>query len=91
MSETEEEWKRLWYDKTTEPYTILHVERVYIDPTWGAATRWHKVYYRSYNKRSRVVVEARDELDAYIGGLKRIKSNKRKTDQLNARKKEQTK
>jgi hypothetical protein len=84
-----EDWVRAWRDKTTEPYTVLHIEQ----RSPNAVARWGRelwtVYYRSYAKRSSVVVEAKDELGAYMKALKRIKTNKHKTDQLN-KKKEQT-
>jgi hypothetical protein len=78
-----EDWKRRWFDKTTEPYTVVHVEK---GGRWAGSTYWD-VYYRAYSKRSMVTVKAADELGAYMAALKRIKTNKRKTDQLNEKSK----
>lgn len=86
-----EDWERRWWDKTTEPYTVLHVE-----PRWPGISKaefshWYMVYYRSYRNRSCAAVYAKDHLDAYMQGLKRVAENKKKTDRMHEKKKEQTK
>jgi hypothetical protein len=82
-----EGWEKRWHDKATEPYTILHIEQRWPDSQWPKDREWWFVFYRAYSKRSYIMVRARDELGAYMEGLKRIEINKRKTDQLNKRKK----
>jgi hypothetical protein len=81
-----EDWERAWHDKTTEPYTVLHIEKRFPNTINGWSADIWAVYYRSYAKRSSVVVEAKDELGAYMKALKHIKINKHKTDQLNKKK-----
>lgn len=78
-----EDWERRWRDKATEPYTVVH-----IGPRWpyireAGEYEWWDVYYRAYSKRSHAIVWAKDELGAYMEAIKRLKTNKRKTDQLN--------
>lgn len=84
------DWERAWRDNATEPYTVLHIEQRWPDSNWPQDREWWSVYYRAYSKRSRVMVRAKDELGAYMRALNRIGANKRKADQLNERKKEQT-
>ena len=77
-----QDWERAWHDKTTEPYTVLHIEQKWPDSPWDMDREWWAVYYRCYSKRSFTMVRARDGLGAYMEALKRLKTNKRKTDQL---------
>jgi hypothetical protein len=81
---TTDDWKRLWWDKTTEPYTVLRVQK-----RWEEAD-WYKVYYRNYTKRTYCMIHAKDELGAYVQALPKLDMLKRRSDKVRAKTKEQT-
>jgi hypothetical protein len=84
MSKTEEEWERLWRDKTTKPYTPIYIER---HSYWAG---YYDVYYRTYTKAMTRLVGAKDELDAYRVALTELANCKKASDRA-YKKKEQTK
>lgn len=85
MSKTEEEWERLWRDKTTEPYTPVRISAHF---GWGG---YYDVYYRTYTKAMTRLVWAKDELDAYMVALTELANCKKASDRAYGKKKEQTK
>lgn len=84
MSKTEEEWERLWRDKTTEPYTPVRISARF---SWDG---YYNVYYRSYTKAMTRLVWAKDELDAYMVALTELANCKKASDRAYDKKKEQT-
>lgn len=83
-----EDWERQWHNRTTEPYTVIHIELVWPNSVFEPHSRWWRVYYRSYSSRSYTSVAAHDELGAYMAALKRLASSKRKTDRLHEKNQE---
>lgn len=72
-----------------EPYTITRVTL-----RWrhnGLPLGVYKVFYSTFRwKESATLVEAKDELDAFTKGLKKLETLKRKAERMRDRKKEQT-
>jgi hypothetical protein len=75
---TIDDWERLWWDKTTEPYTVLCVQK-----RWKEAD-WYKVHYRNYTKRAYCMIHAKDELGAYTQALSKLEMWKRRSDKVRA-------
>jgi len=83
-----EDWEKRCRDKTAEPYTPLHIEQRWPHSQWHKDREWWLVHYRAYSNRSYVIVQAQDELEAYMLALNRIKANKRKADRLHEKNQE---
>lgn len=81
-----------------EPYTVLSIELrgplrwVFDNGVTSPAPPGlfnYNVYYRNYDRRSRIVVIAKDELEAFMLGQKRLVKTKKHYDKY-GKKKEQT-
>ena len=79
----EDDWEAKWLNKTTEPYTIVHLHSALPAGPSATVCYW-RVYYRSYKQRQWNVVPqilaTEDELDVYRNALKLLQKLKQQSD-----------